>query len=203
LIRSRHQFLAGQDRAGARLFDKGKHPARELTQFAHGQDRARALPGVERHDQEAIRQHAIAAMNITQQAKLALVQSDASRGREQGSTACWRGLRKFINVRDLDIDLIDRINPFEAAYAGTGNSDGREITAPGAGQHCRQEGEHLRGRSPRELAKRALQFKNGVAPAGHQLSRRMGKAHGEGVAALARYRAQAKAAQVQGESGNG
>ena len=26
-------------------------------------------------------------------------------------------MRKFINVRDLDIDLIDRINPFDAAYA--------------------------------------------------------------------------------------
>ena len=27
------------------------------------------------------------------------------------------GVRKFVNVRDLDIDLIDRINPFDAAYA--------------------------------------------------------------------------------------
>ncbi len=26
-------------------------------------------------------------------------------------------MRKFVNVRDLDIDLIDRINPFDAAYA--------------------------------------------------------------------------------------
>ena len=35
----------------------------------------------------------------------------------QGSTALLDGVRKFVNVRDLDIDLIDRINPFDAAYA--------------------------------------------------------------------------------------
>ena len=35
----------------------------------------------------------------------------------QGSTALIDGVRKFVNVRDLDIDLIDRINPFDAAYA--------------------------------------------------------------------------------------
>jgi hypothetical protein len=69
-------------------------------------------------DQEAIRQHAIAAMNITQQAKLALAQADATGGTTvQGSTALLDGVRKFVNVRDLDIDLIDRINPFDAAYA--------------------------------------------------------------------------------------
>ncbi len=66
-------------------------------------------------DQEAIRQHAIAAMNITQQAKLALAQADVE-GTTQGSTALLDGVRKFVNVRDLDIDLIDRINPFDAAY---------------------------------------------------------------------------------------
>lgn len=31
--------------------------------------------------------------------------------------ALIHGVRKFVNVRDLDIDLIDRINPFEAAYS--------------------------------------------------------------------------------------
>lgn len=36
---------------------------------------------------------------------------------EQGKTALIHGVRKFVNVRDLGIDLIDRINPFEAACA--------------------------------------------------------------------------------------
>ena len=56
----------------------------------------------------------------------------------------------------------------------------------------------------RELARRALQFKNerGRLPdinSADAWEKRMA----EGVAALARYRAQAKAAQAQGESGNG
>src|SRR3989338_2424514 len=74
-------------------------------------------PDLSETDQEAIRQHAIAAMNITQQAKLALAQADATGDGSQGSTALLDGVRKFVNVRDLDIDLIDRINPFDAAYA--------------------------------------------------------------------------------------
>jgi hypothetical protein len=45
-------------------------------------------------DQEAIRQHAIAAMNITQQAKLALAQADAKVLMANGRKAtrlCWMG----------------------------------------------------------------------------------------------------------------
>ena len=53
---------------------------------------------------------------------MALAQADANGGDRsgstaQGSTALIDGVRKFVNVRDLDIDLIDRINPFDAAYA--------------------------------------------------------------------------------------
>ena len=56
----------------------------------------------------------------------------------------------------------------------------------------------------RELAKRALQFKNerGRVPdinSADAWEKRMA----EGVAAFARYRAQAKAAQAQGAAGNG
>jgi hypothetical protein len=56
----------------------------------------------------------------------------------------------------------------------------------------------------RDLSKRALQFKNerGRLPdinSADAWEKRMA----EGVAAFARYRAQAKAAQPQGEAGNG
>ena len=56
----------------------------------------------------------------------------------------------------------------------------------------------------RELAKRALQFKNerGRLPNIHSADA-WEKRMAEGVAALTRYRAQAKAAQAQGESSNG
>ena len=117
-----------------------------------------------------------------------------------------QGVRKFINVRDLDIDLIDRINPFEAAYAVLAKTMDekslRQIQASIAGKNIK-----ITEDEARELAKRALQFKNerGRVPdinSADAWEKRMA----EGVAAFARYRAQAKAAQStgsQGASGNG
>ena len=105
------------------LFDKENTLPEELTQLRMGKIVRDRYPDLSELDQEAVRQHAVAAMNITQQAKLALAQDDGSGGgtsggdNEQGNTALLDGVRKFVNVRDLDIDLIDRINPFEAAYA--------------------------------------------------------------------------------------
>jgi hypothetical protein len=112
-------------------------------------------------------------------------------------------VRKFINVRDLDIDLIDRINPFEAAYAVLAKTMDerslRQIQASIAGKKAQ-----ITEDEARELAKRALQFKNerGRVPdinSADAWEKRMA----EGVAAFARYRAQAKAAQAQGAAGNG
>jgi hypothetical protein len=64
-----------------------------------------------------VRQHAIAALNLTQQAKQ--IASSVGNGDEQTvNTALIDGVRRFaMDVRDLDIDLIDRINPFGEAYA--------------------------------------------------------------------------------------
>ena len=113
------------------------------------------------------------------------------------------GVRKFINVRDLDIDLIDRINPFEAAYAVLAKTMDekslRQIQASIAGKNIK-----ITEDEARELARRALQFKNerGRVPdinSADAWEKRMA----EGVAAFARYRAQAKAAQAPGGSGNG
>ena len=68
-------------------------------------------PGLDEEDQEAVRQHAIAALNMTQKAKqIVLGGRDAESG---ANTALIDGVRKFaMDVRELDIDLIDRINPF-------------------------------------------------------------------------------------------
>ena len=100
------------------LFDKENTLPEELTQLRMGKIVRERYPDLSDVDQEAIRQHAIAAMNITQQAKLVLAQADANGSDNvQGSTALLDGVRKFVNVRELDIDLIDRINPFDAAYA--------------------------------------------------------------------------------------
>ena len=106
-------------------------------------------------------------------------------------------------VRDLDIDLIDRINPFDAAYAVLAKAMDekllRQVQASIAGKNVSiPEGE------ARDLAKRALQFKNerGRLPditSADAWEKRMA----EGVAAFARYRAQTKAAQAQGEPNHG
>lgn len=184
------------------LFDQENTLPEELTQLRMGKIVRERYPDLSDVDQEAIRQHAIAAMNITQQAKLALGQADANgSGAEQGSTALLDGVRKFVNVRELDIDLIDRINPFDAAYAvlakAMDEKSLRQVQASIAAKKV-----SIPEDEARELAKRALQFKleRGRLPdinAADAWEKRMA----EGVAALARYRAQAKAAQ--GESDNG
>jgi hypothetical protein len=184
------------------LFDKENTLPEELTQLRMGKIIRERYPDLSDVDQEAIRQHAIAAMNITQQAKLCLGQADANGSDAlQGSTALLDGVRKFVNVRDLDIDLIDRINPFDAAYAvlakAMDEKSLRQVQASIASKKV-----SIPEDEARELAKRALQFKKerGRLPdinSADAWEKRMA----EGVAALARYRAQAKAAQ--GGSANG
>uniref|UniRef100_E6QG42 Putative DNA helicase / endonuclease n=1 Tax=mine drainage metagenome TaxID=410659 RepID=E6QG42_9ZZZZ len=184
------------------LFDQENTLPEELTQLHMGKIVRERYPELNEADQEAIRQHAIAAMNITQQAKLALAQADAE-GATQGNTALLDGVRKFVNVRDLDIDLIDRINPFDAAYAvlakAMDEQSLRQVQASIAAKKL-----NIPEDEARELAKRALLFKNerGRLPDIHSADA-WEKRMAEGVAALARYRAQAKAAQARGESGNG
>ena len=185
------------------LFDKENTLPEELTQLHMGKIVRERYPELSEVDQEAIRQHAIAAMNITQQAKLALAQADANSDETmQGSTALLDGVRKFINVRDLDIDLIDRINPFDAAYAvlakAMDEKSLRQVQASIAAKKISIPEEEAR-----DLAKRALLFKQerGRLPDINSTDL-WEKRMAEGVAALARYRAQAKVAQVQRESGN-
>jgi superfamily II DNA or RNA helicase len=199
--------------------DKENTIAEELTIERLGKIVRERYPELSEPDQEAVRQHAIAVINITQQAKLALEPGEpspqptpgtpggtggtpgGSTGGE-GSTAKANtdlidGVRRFINVRDLDIDLIDRINPFEAAYAVLAKAmdEGslRQIQASIAGKNVK-----IGEDEARELARRALQFKaeRGRLPeiqSGDAWERRMA----EGVAAFARYRAQAKEAAAR------
>jgi hypothetical protein len=184
----------------------------ELTVQRLGKIVRERYPELSETDQEAVRQHAIAVMNITQQAKLALdvpaatdinepppsYENDDATG--QGNTALIDGVRKFINVRDLDIDLIDSINPFEAAYSVLAKTMDekslRQIQASIAAKKIKISEEEAR-----ELALRALQFKKerGCAPdinSADAWERKMA----EGVAALARYRAQAKAKEAANDS---
>lgn len=97
------------------LFDEELVPE-ELTQLRMGKIVRERYPELDEEDQEAVRQHAIAALNLTQQAKQLAFGSDPLE--PSANTALIDGVRKFaMDVRELDIDLIDRINPFGEAYA--------------------------------------------------------------------------------------
>lgn len=96
------------------LFDEEMIPE-ELTQVRMGKIIKDKYPELEPEDQEAVRQHAVAALNLTQQAKRLVTEAES-----EGSpnTALLDGVRRFaMDVRELDIDLIDRISPFGEAYA--------------------------------------------------------------------------------------
>jgi superfamily II DNA or RNA helicase len=107
-----------QDKASLErgLFDEELVPE-ELTVARLGKIIKDKYPELDEEDQEAVRQHAIAALNITQQAKQYALSGNASET-PNANTALIDGVRRFaMDVRDLDIDLIDRINPFGEAYA--------------------------------------------------------------------------------------
>ena len=97
------------------LFDEHTVPE-ELTQVRMGKIVRERYPDLSDVDQEAVRQHAIAAFVLTQEAKA--LASGTSGDEPRSNTALIDGVRKFaMDVRDLDIDLIDSRNPFGAAYA--------------------------------------------------------------------------------------
>jgi len=165
------------------LFDEELVPE-ELTQVRMGKIVKEKFPILEEQDQEAVRQHAIAALNVIQQAKKSLNESVKSYthnpslipfpelidppdqpDRQQvdqepsPNTALIDGVRQFaFSVTELDIDLIDRINPFGEAYAILAKSMTeerlRQIAAVIAAKDLKMTIEEAR-----ELTKRALRFK--------------------------------------------
>jgi len=179
------------------LFDPEVVPE-ELTQVRMGKIVRDRYPELSETDQEAIRQHAIAALNITQQAAKVVTETatDDGNGELQVNTSFVDGVRKFMNVRELDIDLIDRINPFDAAYAilakAMNETTLRQVQAAiGARKTTLTEEES------RAFAIRAVQWKRerGRAPevtAQDPWERQLA----DGVAVFARYRAKAQAARA-------
>ena len=153
-----------QDKANIErgLFDEELVPE-ELTQLRMGKIIRDKYPELDAEDQEAVRQHAIAALNLTQQAKQMVLGDDLqgtlSEGNSAPSTALIDGVRKFaMDVRELDIDLIDRINPFSEAYAILAKTMSEEslkqIAAVIGAKRTR-----LTPEEAKELAVRAVKFK--------------------------------------------
>ena len=186
-----------QDKAALErgLFDRENTVPEELTQLRMGKIVRERYPELSETDQEAVRQHAIAALNITQRAK-----QFAAAANNQANTALIEGVRLFaMDVRELDIDLIDRINPFDAAYAVLAKAMDektlRQVQASIAAKRVSIPVEEAR-----DLAKRALQFKRerGRLPditSQDAWEKRMA----EGVAAFARYNAQQRATRDRSE----
>jgi hypothetical protein len=139
------------------MFDPEVVPE-ELTQLRMGKIVREKYPDLAEEDQEAVRQHAIAALTVTQQAKAALGGEDLD---ELGkvSTAFIDGVRKFaLSVTELDIDLIDRINPFSATYAVLAKAmDEKTLLQVQAVINAKKD--KLTYDDARALAERALEFK--------------------------------------------
>jgi len=172
----------------------GETIAEELTKLKMGKIVRDRYPELTEEDQEAVRQHAIAALNLTQEAKrLASGGGDTGSGGEPRlNTALIDGVRQFaMDVRDLDIDLIDRINPFAAAYSILAKSM-TESRLKAIKAAIEKRNVKIPYEEARELALAALTFKRerGRVPE-ITASDPWEKKLAEGVAALARYRAQA------------
>ncbi len=171
------------------IFDEELVPE-ELTQVRMGKIIKDRYPELAEKDGEAVRQHAIATMNLIQKAKNAA--QEGAESQTGGSTALIDGVRKFaMDVRDLDIDLIDRINPFGEAYAILAKTMSEESLEQVASIITARKIQ-LTPDESRDLAWRALRFKQerGRLPSitsQDPWERRMA----EGVAFLARMKAEA------------
>ncbi|MBE1297337.1 MAG: DEAD/DEAH box helicase [Rhodobacteraceae bacterium] len=139
------------------LFDEELVPE-ELTQVRMGKIVGTKFPELDAEDQEAVRQHAVAALNLTQTAKeVALSAPDDAQ--VNGNTALIDGVRKFaMDVRELDIDLIDRINPFGEAYAILAKTMSEESLKQVQAVISAKKVQ-LTPEEARDLARRAAQFK--------------------------------------------
>jgi superfamily II DNA or RNA helicase len=170
------------------LFDEELVPE-ELTQIRMGKIIKDKYPELDEEDQEAVRQHAIVALNLTQKAKEFALGGGGDNDEPGGNTALIDGIRRYaMDVRELDIDLIDRINPFGEAYAILAKAMSEESLKQVAAAIAAKK-TSLTPEEAKELAVRAVKFKKerGRLPsldAQDAWERRMA----EGAAAFVRYK---------------
>lgn len=171
------------------LFDEELVPE-ELTQVRMGKIIKDKYPELDAEDQEAVRQHAIAALNLTQQAKRLATDGESDRS---PNTALLEGVRRFaMDVRELDIDLIDRINPFGEAYAilaKTMSEDSlKQVAAAISAKRTT-----ITPDDAKVIAKRAAEFKRERGRLPSATSQDAWEKHlAEGAAAFMRFRAEGR-----------
>ena len=135
------------------LFDE-ELVAQDITQVQAGKIVRERYPNFEEDDQEAVRQRLVATLNLTQQGKKAILDAQ-----DKSNTALIDGVQRFaMDVRDLDIDLIDSINPFGEAYSILAKTMS-ETSLKEVAKIITAKKIRLTPDEARSLAKRAFQFK--------------------------------------------
>ena len=99
-------------------------PPEEFTITRMGKIVAEKYPNLNEEDAEAVRQHAVLAMNVVREPAAGDNGTDTSEGgggsaaELRTNTAFVDGVRRYVlRVGELDVDFVDRINPFSQAYA--------------------------------------------------------------------------------------
>ncbi len=170
------------------LFDEELVPE-ELTQLRLGKIIKDKYPELDEEDQESVRQHAIAALTLTQQAKKIALGQPTDDNKPIINTALIDGVRRYaMDVRTLDIDLIDSINPFGEAYSILSKTMSEERLKEVAAAISAKR-TTLTPDEAKELAIRAVKFKKErdrlpSITASDAWERRMA----EGAAAFVRYK---------------
>lgn len=117
-------FLQDKKNAELGLFDDTLMPP-ELTVVSLGRIVRERYPHLDEGDQEAVREHAISALNILQEVKKTQNENTNAMGgnlgehpMKTGNTSFVDSIKKYaLDVRELNIDMIESINPFEGAYS--------------------------------------------------------------------------------------
>lgn len=138
------------------MFDQELVPE-ELTQVRMGKIIQERYPELDEEDQEAVRQHAVAALTLIQRGKAEVNSGDDAT--PTANTALIDGVRRFaMDVRDLNVDLIDSVNPFGEAYAilakAMSESSLKQLAAIITAKKVQ-----LTPDEARDLARRAVKFK--------------------------------------------
>lgn len=222
LIELAASFVQDKSTVERGLFDEDTIPE-ELTIAKMGKIIRDRYPELDAEDQEAVRQQAVAAINLIQVARQraleeltkpqpALIPSNdpeqtGATGQVGGATngsgnnqpspnlSLLEGVRQFVNVRDLSIDLIESINPFGSAYNILSKTMD-EKTLLAVHETLTGKKQRLTPDEARDYAIRAVDFKKqrGRMPSANS-NDPWEQLLAEGVAAFARYQAQAKAEQ--------
>jgi hypothetical protein len=186
-------FVQDKETVSKGLFDTENTLPQETTQLRMAKIVRDRYPELGEDDVEAVRQRAVAALSLVQQAQKQEDKIHANLGLLQG-------IRKFVlHVRELNVDLIDAINPFGEAYSVLARSMNEET--------LRQMQEKIAARrvtmsedEARQYAERAVTFKRERDRLPSLSSNDpWEKKLAEGVAAYTEYRRRAKAALGKAE----